>query len=165
MSPDAPSRAIVRGNIVDVRFARIIRKVTVLSAAVVIAAAMVPAVAGVPGACNARKAADFGAAGDRYREAGRFVDAAHWYLAATRFTRGCRTAGDSLLNARSLAQAGAALAQNGDYLGALELLHTAQSRLTSIAALDPRAAVAAQSYAAVVQRMLSAINGVAEASM
>jgi hypothetical protein len=142
-----------------------IRKVIAFGFSVAVVATVLPAFAGPSGACNARKATEFRAAGDRYRDVGRFTDAAHWYLVATQNTRGCRSGEDALLNAHALAQAGSALAQSGDYLRGLTLLNAAQVRLTAIAAFDPRAADAARAYADAVQNMIAAIDRVAQASM
>jgi len=119
--------------------------------------------AGAPG-CDLAKAAAFHAAGDRYTAAGKYADGAHWYFAATRFARACATPDAALLSARSLAGAGAALAKDGDYLRALDVLHDALSRLTSLTA-DPRSASAARPYVPLVQNMIAAINEVAEYSM
>jgi tetratricopeptide (TPR) repeat protein len=117
-----------------------------------------------PQGCDVGKAAAFRAAGDRYTAAGKFADGERWYFAATRYTRACTTSDAALLSARSLAGAGAALAKDGDYLRALDVLHDALSQLGSLAG-EPRTAAAARPYLQLVQNMIAAINRVAEYSM
>ena len=85
-------------------------------------------------------------------------------MAATQSARGCRTVTGALFGARALAQAGATLAQSGDYQRALSLLGSAQARLTSIDPSAPEAATA-RNYLELVQNVISAIDRVAQSSM
>lgn len=144
---------------------RAVRNLIALVALSFVVSAIAPVGAGARSSCDWKKAGVFRDAGDRYHAARLYGQAAQWYLAATRLTRDCRSLSGTLLSARSLAQAGAALAQSGDYLRALDLLHAAQSKLASLTAANPQTAASARSYSELVQNVISAIDKVARASM
>ncbi len=118
-----------------------------------------------PPACDREHSAVFRAAGDRYRAQRDFVNAARWYVAATRHGAGCDRPDDLLLNAHAIALAGTAYAQSGDYLQALSFLHQAQSRLTALSAAPPSVANDARAYADRVEKLISVIDEVAQSSM
>jgi hypothetical protein len=115
--------------------------------------------------CDIGKAQMFRAAGDRYRADARYADAAHWYLAAARETGQCRLASASLLGARALAAAGAALALNGEYLRALALLHDAQTRLVALEPHTDELAAELQRVRDLIGAVIDAVNTVARLSM
>ncbi len=146
-------------------FSRAARNIAFLAIAALPLSASAPVSAAPAPACNVTKAGTFLAAGDRYRRAGRFGDALHWYLASARMTRGCTRGSAMLLQAGALAQAGAASAQDGDLLDALPLLQSAQSQLASLAASDPQLAPAARANIEGVAHMIAVIERVAQASM
>jgi hypothetical protein len=107
----------------------------------------------------------FIAVGDRADTHGQYVEAMHWYLAASRYTRDCRAAGDLLIGSRALAKTGGALAQSGEYLKALSLLRAAQARLARLALGDSQIATASRSLFDQVQNVITAIDGVAQSTM
>jgi hypothetical protein len=129
-------------------------------------AAAAPVGAGQSIQCDVHLAASFRSAADRYVAERAYASAASWYLAAARVTRACGAADAALLGPRSLAQAGTAYAQSGDYGPALELLQTAQARLAEMgAAGNERTARAAQPYLEIVQKIIGAVNSLAESMM
>jgi hypothetical protein len=70
-----------------------------------------------------------------------------------------------MLNAQSLVEAGTLLAGDGDYAGALAILHLAQGRLTAIGGEDRQGASAVRPYLETVETITSAINTIAKGSM
>jgi hypothetical protein len=144
---------------------RIARIFVALCAFTLTLAALAPVSAGEPTSCDVAKARIFIAAGDRSDKHGRYVEATHWFLAANRYTRDCRAAGDLLIGSRAIAKAGSALAQSGEYLKALSLLHAAQARLARLTSGDSQIATAAQSFSDQVGNLIAAIDRVAESTM
>jgi hypothetical protein len=141
------------------------QKLAILGALGCIAGMSVPVEAGESSGCNWAKATTFRAAAERYGALGQPADAAGWFLAAMRSTSECRSPSGSILSARSLVQAGAALAASGDYLRALSLLHTAQSDLTAIGASDRKSAAAVRPLLDLAETVISFINASAQGSM
>ena len=157
--------ASAAGTVERVLYLRAVRNVAALAALGFVISAIAPVGAGARSTCDWRRADAFRAAGDRYHAVHQYQQAAHWYLAATRQTRDCRNVNGALQSAKSLAQAGAALAQSGDFDAALRLLHAAQSKLESLPPANAQTAEAARSYSELVQNVISAIDKVARASM
>ncbi len=115
--------------------------------------------------CRVENVTPLRVAADRSLQRRNFAEAARWYLAAARTNATCGAPSSALLTARSLAQAGAALAQGGDELGSLALLREAQARFRAIPQSDRQTADAARGFLDLVERMIAAVEELARESM